>query len=182
MRGHLKHLCAGKTCMYPVGIPRHDTNTSPYPLQSCGNGKVATGAGRGCCWEPLVTTLHVGGDGHPPYIGADTVPVSSYCDRAALFRDGTALPIWGRGDQRIPKQSLPQDSLVGDHTYLAIHLNGRKDKKKQSKPLILGAWDVRTMLDRGDRPMCHTALIARMLGCYQINIAALTETRIAGET
>ena len=52
----------------------------------------------------------------------------------------------------------------------------------QTKPLILGAWNVRTLLDRGDRPMRQSALIARMLGRYQIDIAALSETRVAVET
>ena len=55
-------------------------------------------------------TLHVGGCEvmvvhRTP--GADAVPVSSHSDRAALFRDSTALPTWGGGDKRIPKQSLP---------------------------------------------------------------------------
>ena len=50
------------------------------------------------------------------------------------------------------------------------------------KPLIFGAWNVRTLLDRDDRPERRTALIARMLGQYQIDIAALSETRFSGET
>ena len=50
--------------------------------------------------------------------------------------------------------------------------------------MIFGAWNVRTLLDRDTslRPERRTALIARELGKYQIDIAALSETsRIADE-
>ena len=50
------------------------------------------------------------------------------------------------------------------------------------KPLTFGAWNIRILLDRWDRPEWRTALIARMLGQYQVDIAALSETRFAGET
>ncbi|XP_066263302.1 uncharacterized protein [Branchiostoma lanceolatum] len=55
-------------------------------------------------------------------------------------------------------------------------------RNKIRKPLTLGAWNVRTLLDRGNRPERRTALIARLLGQYQIDLAALSETRFAGET
>ena len=41
---------------------------------------------------------------------------------------------------------------------------------------------MRTLLDRGDRPERRTALIAKMLGHYHVDIAALSETRLADET
>ena len=49
--------------------------------------------------------------------------------------------------------------------------------------MIIGAWNVRTLLDREDtaRPHRRTALIARELARYKIDIAALSETRFAEE-
>ena len=47
----------------------------------------------------------------------------------------------------------------------------------------MGAWNVRTLLDRdvADRPQRRTALIGKELARYGIDIAALSETRLAGE-
>ncbi len=42
--------------------------------------------------------------------------------------------------------------------------------------MTFGAWNV------NDRPERRTALVARMLDRYQVDIAALSETRFAGET
>ena len=47
----------------------------------------------------------------------------------------------------------------------------------------MGAWNVRTLLDRddADRPQRRTALIGKELARYGIDVAALSETRLAGE-
>ena len=47
----------------------------------------------------------------------------------------------------------------------------------------LASWNIRTLLDRDDsnRPQRRTALIASELARYKIDIAALSETRLAGE-
>ena len=64
---------------------------------------------------------------------------------------------------------------------------GRDTKKnlrqKTKTPLKLATWNVRTLLDRDDtdRPQRRTALIANELARYSIDIAALSETRLAGE-
>ena len=57
-----------------------------------------------------------------------------------------------------------------------LHLKRAEPTKK----MTFGAWNVRTLLDRdaSSRPVRRTAVIARMLGKYQIDIAALTETRL----
>ena len=49
--------------------------------------------------------------------------------------------------------------------------------------MIFGAWNVHTLLDRdvSSRPERRTALIERELGKYQIDIAVLSETRLAEE-
>ena len=60
--------------------------------------------------------------------------------------------------------------------------SGRNQKKRKRK-MIFGAWNVRTMMDReaSVRPERRTALIARELARYSIDIAALSETRLADE-
>ena len=58
-----------------------------------------------------------------------------------------------------------------------------KKKKKKKKKTIFSAWNVRTLLDRNAslRLKRRTALIARELGKYQIDIATLSETKLAEE-
>lgn len=56
---------------------------------------------------------------------------------------------------------------------------GKKKKKKKTK-IILGEWNVRTLLDRPDRAQRRTALVALELKRYNIDIAALSETRFSG--
>ena len=50
-------------------------------------------------------------------------------------------------------------------------------------PLTIGAWNVRTLMDSSssDRPEQRTALVGKELGRYKVEIAALSETRLAGE-
>lgn len=50
-------------------------------------------------------------------------------------------------------------------------------------PVTFGAWNVRTLMDRAgtDRPERRTALIASELARYNVQIAALSETRLAEE-
>jgi hypothetical protein len=50
--------------------------------------------------------------------------------------------------------------------------------------LRFGTWNVRTLLDDAggmDRPRRRTALVASELGRFNIDIAALSETRLSGE-
>ena len=50
-------------------------------------------------------------------------------------------------------------------------------------PLTIGAWNVRTLMDSSgsDRPQRRTALVGRELDRYKVEIAALSETRLAEE-
>ena len=50
-------------------------------------------------------------------------------------------------------------------------------------PLTIGAWNVRTLMDSSgsDRPQRRTALVGRKLDRYKVEIAALSETRLAEE-
>ena len=47
--------------------------------------------------------------------------------------------------------------------------------------LNVATWNVRTMLDNDRRPERRTALIAKELERYSIDIAALQETRLQGQ-
>ena len=49
--------------------------------------------------------------------------------------------------------------------------------------MIFGAWKVHTLLDQDAslRPESRTALMVKELGRYQIDIAALSETRLVEE-
>ena len=62
--------------------------------------------------------------------------------------------------------------------------NTHRSKKKLSIiPFTLGAWNVRTLMDRDEanRPQRITALIRLELARYNIDIAALIETRLVDE-
>ena len=56
---------------------------------------------------------------------------------------------------------------------------GYHKRKWIGKPLILAAWNVRTLLDRveANRPERRTAQVTRELKQYNVDIAALSETR-----
>ena len=45
--------------------------------------------------------------------------------------------------------------------------------------LNLGAWNVRTLLDRADRAERKSALVDRELSRYKLDMAALSETRLS---
>lgn len=47
--------------------------------------------------------------------------------------------------------------------------------------IIVGIWNVRTILDKGDRPERCTALIVRELDRYSVHIAVLSENRLVHE-
>nr|VZH92969.1 unnamed protein product [Spirometra erinaceieuropaei] len=72
---------------------------------------------------------------------------------AALFRDGTASPHEAKGLEKTGRVSA----------------------------LTLAAWNVRSLLDnpRSNRPERRTALVARELARYKVDIAALSETRFS---
>ncbi|KAK3771096.1 hypothetical protein RRG08_034114 [Elysia crispata] len=56
-----------------------------------------------------------------------------------------------------------------------------KTKKKRVKVLSLATWKVRILSDNinADRPERRSALVARELARYTVDIAALSETRFA---
>ena len=56
-------------------------------------------------------------------------------------------------------------------------------KTKNYKTFIVGAWNVRTLIDQDNslRPHRRTALISRELDRFKVDIAAISETRLHGE-
>ena len=66
---------------------------------------------------------------------------------------------------------------------LQLAVNPHSGRKEREKRLIIGAWNVHTLLDREDTPRPHrrTALVAKELSRYMIDIAALSETHFAEE-
>ena len=66
---------------------------------------------------------------------------------------------------------------------LTDHPSCGRFTKNQQKKLLVGAWNIRTLLDRDNtaRPERRAALIAKELARYRIDIAALSETRLADE-
>lgn len=64
---------------------------------------------------------------------------------------------------------------------MGTYLCGRN--KNKLNPFTVGAWNVRTLIDHNDtdRPHRRTALVSRELDRFNIDIAALSETRLAGE-
>ena len=70
---------------------------------------------------------------------------------------------------------------IGNRTCQAIPLRGRKTK---NIPFRIAAWNIRTLLDLShgtDRPQRRTGLIASELKRYNVDVAALSETRLLEE-
>ena len=72
--------------------------------------------------------------------------------------------------------------LTGDRAEGAKKLwvrTGYHRRRTNAKPLIIAAWNIRTLLDRkgSNRPERRSALVTRELQRYNVDIAALSETR-----
>lgn len=85
--------------------------------------------------------------------------------------------------QTLPAPNSPWPAYRG---WQGPHYCGRKQGRKKTtriSPLNFATWNVRTLLDRdaSERPQRRTALIANELARYNVDIAALSETRLAGE-
>ena len=81
--------------------------------------------------------------------------------------------------------SLPQledVSLCGQNTNTSDKHTAKG--RKTNFPFTVASWNVRTLLDRGPpclRPERRTALVARELARYGVDVAALSETRFADD-
>lgn len=76
----------------------------------------------------------------------------------------------------ITNRSLPQVHINANHRTIT-------SRQKRRQRFKIGTWNVRTLLDRenSNRPERRTAIVARELQRYDIDIAALSETRLADQ-
>ena len=81
-----------------------------------------------------------------------------------------------------PKQSC-LDLLVSILRLTAVFTCRNRNKRFYTKrfPLQLSCWNVRTLVDNEKRSERKTAILANELARYNVDIAALSETRFAGE-
>ena len=100
-------------------------------------------------------------------------------DQAALYRIALLASLHEDGARKgAPK--IACSSLLGQQTAGGEFSNPCGQTKKLLN-LILEFWNVRTLIDSisSERPERRTALIARELGRYQVDINALSETRLS---
>ena len=101
----------------------------------------------------------------------------STCGRlGSLFRTAPPTLSWGRGLEKVPQTNACPSSVWSTYRGWQIHSHSGQKKGKR-KRIILGAWNVRTLLNWAitSRPERGTALIARELQCYWVDMAALSD-------
>nr|VZI06593.1 unnamed protein product [Spirometra erinaceieuropaei] len=92
-------------------------------------------------------------------------------------------------------ETTPSVHLLAPNSHLWLHVaglcsaatpratvsTGGLNQTDRVSPLTLAAWNVRSLLDnpRSNRPERRTALVARELARYKVDIAALSETRFS---
>ena len=106
--------------------------------------------------------------------------------RAAISRIHTAHHHWRRNLEKAT-QTLPvPPSLCGPQQPSGYPTCGQKKRKLNTSvkqwPLMIAAWNVRTLQVSGLGHWHHTALIACELARYNIDIAALSVTRLPEES
>lgn len=89
----------------------------------------------------------------------------------------------GRGQENAAQKLLAQPERNGSPRPLRHSYHRGRNRRRNKQDLTLATWNVRTLLDNdnSNRPQRRTALIASELDKYGIDVAALTETRLAGE-
>ena len=86
----------------------------------------------------------------------------------------------GRGLEKVA-QKLPAPHPTWLVTATGGYSSSGRNNAINSTKLKLANWNVRTLLDGGDRPERRSAMVALQLASYDIDVAALTETRLEGE-
>lgn len=125
--------------------------------------------------KPLVGTLNASGRGQRSLLPADPcAPKELYLGTALLTLIGKRS---GKGSQNLPTRHCDR---TGNRTCQVIPFGSRKIQNI----LIIATWNLRTLLDVSHgtaRPQRRTALIASELKCYNVDVAALSETRFLRE-
>ena len=101
---------------------------------------------------------------------------------------GTALlsPV-GKGLEKLTQRKLASHNLVNTRSRLGIQLGGRRKSKSNIRSgarqtsMYFGAWNEINLMDTGksSRSERMTAIVGNELARYNIDIAALCETRLA---
>ena len=123
------------------------------------------------CWDTLKTHPTLGPilATRQPFLGSHCLP-----------------PGYGEGPRKcglnIARLHL---NLAGNRTRRVSHFSGRgndiNNSVRNTNKIKLANWNVRTLLDNDKRPERQTALVAKVLAKYDIDIATLTESRLSGE-
>ena len=85
----------------------------------------------------------------------------------------------GRAEGLVPVQRVPRAGPAHRPNGYRANANAKKFFKKKTA-LQLCCWNVRTLLDNDKRSVRRTALVTNELARYNIDIAALSETRLSG--
>lgn len=94
------------------------------------------------------------------------------------FQGQHCLPQLGKPLEKVwVNKACSGFNLAGNSRSAGLHHSERKQKNK----FTVATWNVRTMLDNDTRPERRSALIDIELSKYNIDIAALQETRMEGE-
>lgn len=98
---------------------------------------------------------------------------------AFMIMHNSMNPHTGSVVARVNKDRAVRSRLLSTVSNMLGRQQQHKDKNKTT--LLVGQWNVRTLLDREgtERPERRTALVAMELGKYGIDIAALSETRFS---
>ena len=65
---------------------------------------------------------------------------------------------------------------------VVMAVNGRNRRNIKKMNLAIGSWNVHTLRDSGTSPERRTAITAKILSKYKIDITILSETRLANES
>ena len=97
------------------------------------------------------------------------------------LQDSTAHPGLGRGLEKVSQTNAALNELVIFLWLTVVHTSRSKKFYKRRHPFQICCWNVRTLIDNNKRTERRTAILAAELQRYSIDIAALSETRFAGE-
>ena len=144
-------------------------------------------------WKHIAIILHIGGKSliitsFEVFIKKEVDLGGDLCGWAALFRVSTAHPVNWEDAKKGASNIVCLTKLVRLLRLTAVHWSRNKPNRIQSKTyakerykINICCWNVRTLLDlpSSKRPERRTALVSRELGRLNIDIAALSDTRLA---
>ncbi|KAI8501811.1 hypothetical protein Bbelb_202230 [Branchiostoma belcheri] len=156
-----------------IHFTRKSKTSQNKSLKPCGEGQIGEAAGEDTLGA-VATNPHTGGPGHV---------VALYWTEAAVEFGSLLGPEEGarKGALKIACFTSPWPVRRGRR---GSQQSGKHSRKKTLvRALTIGTWNVRTLMDsaKAERPERRTALVARELDRYNIQIAALSETRFANE-